>query len=60
MFATRRGLLTTMLKTQEVKLANMTGFRVKYQKAGGVQMGKLFSTDLSRDQPCRQLLAVHD
>ena len=32
---TRRGLLTTMLKEQEDKLANMTGFRVKYQEAGG-------------------------
>jgi hypothetical protein len=31
MFATRRGLLTTMLKAQEVKLANMIGFRAKYQ-----------------------------
>jgi hypothetical protein len=49
---TRRGLLTTMLKEQEDKLSNMTGFRVKYQEAGGVQMGKLFSTDLARDQPC--------
>jgi hypothetical protein len=49
---TMRVPLTTMLKEQEDKLANMPWFRVKQQEAGGVQMGKIFSTDLVRNQPC--------
>ena len=47
---TKRRLLTNNLKEQKDKL--ITGFRMKYQEAGGVQLGKLFSTDLARDLPC--------
>ena len=49
---TKRGLLTAKLKEQENKLVGITGFRMKYQESGGVQLGKLFSTDLARDLPC--------
>ena len=49
---TRRGILVNRLKEGEDELARITGFRIKYQEAGGVQLGKMFSTDLARDQPC--------
>ena len=50
--STRRGILVNKLKEGEDELARITGFRIKYQEAGGVQLSKIFSTDLARDQPC--------
>ena len=43
--------MPSVMSNMVSKIGSM-GFRVKYQEAGGVQMGKLFSTDLARDQPC--------
>ena len=41
-----------MLKENEEKLAEMTGFRVSYTESGGTQLGRYFSTNLASDQPC--------
>ena len=47
---TRGGLLTKKLKEKE--LCKMTGLRVKFQEAGGLQLKNCFSTDLSRGDHC--------
>ena len=43
---TRRGILVNKLKEGKDELAMITGFRIKYEEAGGVQLGKMFLTDL--------------
>jgi hypothetical protein len=50
--STKRSILINSLKEREQELSSITGFRVKYQEAGGIQLGKMFSTDLARDMPC--------
>ena len=50
--SSRGGILTAKLREREDHMASMTGFRMRFQEAGGMQLGKLFSTDLARDIPC--------
>jgi hypothetical protein len=39
-------------KDAELEMSNITRFRVRYQEAGGIQLARLFSTDLEKGQPC--------
>ena len=48
----KRSLIVNKLKEREDEMANITGFRIKYQEAGGTQLARMFSTDLARDLPC--------
>ena len=50
--STRNGTLIKMMRENEEKLVEMTGFRISYSEAGGTQLGRYFSTDLAGDQPC--------
>ena len=43
---------TPKVKEREDEMANITGFRIKYQEAGSTQSARMFSTDLARDLPC--------
>ena len=38
--STRGGLLTKLRREKEQELANITGFKVKMQEAGGTQLGR--------------------
>ena len=49
---TRRGTLLKMMRENEDSLAEMTGFRVSYSEAAGTKLGRLFSLDLAKNQPC--------
>ena len=35
-------------------MARITRFRVKYQEAGGIQLARLFSTDLAKGESCQR------
>ena len=50
--STRKSMLINKLKEKEEEWCQLTGFRIKYQEAGGTQLGNLFSEDLARDIPC--------
>ena len=50
--STRGGLLTSLMWERELEKAKITRFRVKIQEAGGIQLARLFSTDLARGEPC--------
>jgi hypothetical protein len=50
--STRRSALVNSLKSQEDELSRIYGFRIKYQEASGIQLGRMFSTDLARSIPC--------
>ena len=47
----KNGILLKMMKENEEKLVEMTGFRVSYVESGGKQLGRHFSTILASDQP---------
>ena len=49
--STRGGLLTRMMREREVELSRITSFKVKMQESGGIQLTRLFSTDLAKGQP---------
>ena len=49
---TRRGTLVKKMKMNEDRLAEMTGFKVNYVEAAGTKLGRVFSLDLSKNQPC--------
>ena len=50
--STRFSLLLRSLRDEEDKMAVMTGFRVKYQEAGGSVLSNAFDKDLGRGQNC--------
>ena len=41
-------MLTRLMRERELELAKITRFKVKMQEAGGIQLARLFSTDLAR------------
>ena len=49
---TRRGTLVKKMKMNEDRLAEMTGFKINYIEAAGMKLGRVFSLDLSKNQPC--------
>ena len=53
--ATKRGKLTEMLKEKEEEMARLTKFRIRFQEAGGIKLGQLFSTHLGAGGPCGRL-----
>ena len=50
--STRNGILIKALKEAETEMSKITRFKVRYQEAGGIQLARLFSTDLGKGQPC--------
>ena len=50
--STKNGILLKMMKENEEKLVEMTGFRVSYAESGGTQLGRYFSTNLATGRPC--------
>ena len=44
------------MRENEDRLAPLTGFRISYSEASGTKLAKMFSTDLSLDQPCGRIL----
>ena len=49
---TRRGTLVKKMKRNEERLTEMTRFKVNYVEAAGTKLGRVFSQDLSKNQPC--------
>ena len=49
---TKGGILTKKLRENEDRLCDITGFRIKFQEAGGLQLKNCFSTELSKGQHC--------
>jgi hypothetical protein len=49
---TKGGTLTRKLKEREDELSNVTGFRIRFQEAGGRQLKNLFNTDLGSGLHC--------
>jgi hypothetical protein len=52
---TKRGILTEKLRENEDRLAEITGFRMKFQEAGGLQLKNCFSTELSKGKHCGRI-----
>ena len=50
--STRGGLLIRMMKDREVEMARITRFKVRMQEAGGIQLERLFQTDLASSEHC--------
>ena len=50
--STRNSTLVKALKEAEIEMSKITRFKVRYQEAGGIQLARLFSTDLGKGQPC--------
>ena len=50
--STRGGILLSSLKEEEDKMAEMTGFRIKYQEAGVSILANAFNKNLGIGQPC--------
>ena len=38
--STKRGILTKMMRDNELEMARITRFGVKYQEAGGIQLAR--------------------
>ena len=53
--SSRGGTLTRLLKENEPRLSEMTGFRVRYMEAGGTKLSQLFSTDTARGEHCHRV-----
>ena len=49
---TKAGLLQRKLREREDKLSEITGFRMRFQEAGGSQLKNSFSTDLGNGNHC--------
>jgi hypothetical protein len=49
---TKGGLLVSKMKENEEKLAELTGFRISYTEAAGTKLGRVFSLDINKNQPC--------
>ena len=52
--SSKGGTLIRIMQENEDKLASITNFRVKYQEAGGVKLGNLFSTNLAKGKHCER------
>ena len=50
--STRGSILLQSLKVEEDRMAELTGFRVKYQEAGGSILANAFSKNLGSGQTC--------
>ena len=50
--STKGGVLTRKLREREEVLAGLTGFKIRFQEAGGSQLASLFSTDLGKGKHC--------
>ena len=50
--STRGSILLNSLKEDEERMANVTGFRVKYQEAGGTVLANAFNKNLGSGQDC--------
>ena len=50
--STKGGVLTRKLREREEVLASLTGFKIRFQEAGGSQLASLFSTDLGKGKHC--------
>ena len=50
--STKGEILLKRMNENEGNMSQLSGFRVKYAEAGGIQLAKLFSTSLANDQPC--------
>ena len=50
--STKGSTLLMSMREDEDKMADMTGFRVKYQEAGGSVLTNIFNKDLARGQHC--------
>ena len=50
--STRGGLLTRMMREREAEMSKITRFKIKMQESGGIQLARLFSTDLANGQHC--------
>ena len=50
--STKGGLLVRKLREKENTLGGMTGFRIKFQEAGGTKLSILFSADLGKGAHC--------
>ena len=50
--SSKGGILVRKLREREEILAELTGFRIKYQEAGGTQLKSMFSTYLGRGAHC--------
>ena len=48
--STRGGILTKMMREREFEIFKITKFKLKMQEAGGIQLARLFSTDLARGE----------
>ena len=49
---TRRGTLVKKIKMNVDRLTEMTGIKVNYVEAAGTKLERVFSLDLSKNQPC--------
>ena len=49
---TKGGTLTRKLREREDELSSVTGFRIRFQEAGGRQLKNLFNTDLGAGLHC--------
>ena len=50
--STKGGTLIRSLKEDEDRMAEITGFRIKFQEAGGNILANAFNTNLGSGQPC--------
>ena len=50
--STKGGLLVKKLKEEEDRMAEVTGFRTKFQEAGGSKLINCFEKDLGKGQNC--------
>ena len=41
-----------MMRESETEMSRIRIFKVKMQESGGIQLARLFSTDLAKGQPC--------
>ena len=48
----RTSLLLRKLKESEERMSDVTGFRIRFQEAGGSQLSNSFSTDLGNGNHC--------
>ena len=49
---TKKGLLAGKLRQAEERLANLTGFRIRYTEEGGTQLWRFFNTGLAAGLEC--------
>ena len=55
---TSRGLLAAKLRLQEDRLADLTGFRIRYTEEGGTQLWRFFNTGLAAGLECGRAQCV--